>query len=274
MTRRLLAGLALTFVASCVLGVALDAEGFVVNMAATGAGTAAGVVIAVWLVQRLIERERAKQWALVSNQLKRSIIGIASDVAFRTYLEVNPANVDLKALNDDPSHEAWRPGALSQALRQLSDDVRQRADELGEPSLPTIVIRGLDGSHDVFHEGSSYVVEVPTREAAARRRRSYYRSASTATLLKAVHADLSQLRDVLLPRLLQLGADPALASALGDVEGAERRWRWAVEVVEDDWGGLESDAWKAAADLLQALATVVRSCGMARDSGYVATAYT
>jgi hypothetical protein len=261
MTGRVLGGVLLFGAATVAAGLLLDTKDFAVSLLAGAAGASGGVLIAVLLVERLLQRERERQWASVSAQLRRSILGTISDVAFDFYLANVPSLPDGADPfgNTSPADSPSAVSAVVAALEFMADDIESRKQALGTVRAPTIVVRDENGVERLWQRGDPKSVHSVSSEQSARRIQEHeYHRSSSQSLYEDVKPYLQQLRDSMLPRLLQLGGRPPLAAALGDVEAAERVWRWAVELVEGDWGAPEEDAWAAAAQVARRLAEAAR----------------
>lgn len=82
--------------------------------------------------------------------------------------------------------------------------------------------------------------------------------ATTRQLHRATRADLGFVRDVLTPRVVQLGDDAELVEALVALEEAERLWNQAIQLIYDNWGFPAELAWERAAGTLSAAARLYR----------------
>lgn len=112
--------------AAIVTGFMLDAAGFAGNLLAEVAGLLLGVLLAVLIVDVLIERERARRWDLVAAEtetnLRLAMIRAGLDVYLLLPVPRPPAA-------DPYTMSQAGPHGLSEALRALADAVR------AEPSL-------------------------------------------------------------------------------------------------------------------------------------------
>lgn len=82
--------------------------------------------------------------------------------------------------------------------------------------------------------------------------------ATTQELHDRVSEDLLFLREVLAPRVMQIGQEPELVGLLLAVEVAEREWHEAIRLIRDDWGLPNTVAWERAAATLEAVARLYR----------------
>lgn len=124
-----------------IAGLCVDAKGFAENLLAEIVGVFAGLLVVVFVVDRVVERERARRWELVSektlNTLRFVIIRAGSEI----YLTL-PAP---RAPNADP-YTLGLVGerALTGALRKLAEKVREQP-EPGEDHREDRVLDGLRG---------------------------------------------------------------------------------------------------------------------------------
>jgi hypothetical protein len=261
-TRRTLVLVILLALAAAVVGFLVDAKGFEVNLLAGLVGGCAGFIVAIAVVERLLERDRARRWATVSTQVRRSILGAISDIAFDFYLVNVPTLPDgaTDLFRDaTPSLAEKEADALARVLEYMADDIEDRLDYLSGVRQPTILIRDTEAQQRPWQVGDEKVTHWVASEKQAHEVVEFeLHRASSQWLHESVRPYLRQLLESLLPRVVQVGGSPSLAAALGDVEVAERQWRWAIELVEGDWGAPEQQAWTAAAGLARALAVAAR----------------
>jgi hypothetical protein len=215
--------LAVVALMAAVAGVAIDVSGFVANFLAEVAGIAIGVVIALTLVERLLERRRTEQWERVRDQTLRAVHAHVGDMA-----------LDVLMSSRVSDH---MPHGRDTELMQLVDE---------EPSKP--------GTADALELIADYM----GRNTEGLAETQDLTEASTRTLYDEVKPEITQIRDVLTPRILQFGEDPELVELLVEIEAAERSWIGALSLIEGDWGLPEGDAWTDASKTFGAAARVAR----------------
>jgi hypothetical protein len=110
-----------------LVGFTIDAKGFAGNLLAEIAGVLVSVLLAVFIVEKAVERERSRRWDLVAEQtasmLRFAVIRVGSHVYLRLPAPRSSASdpYTLGLLGDKQ---------LSGALSQLAEDVRKEP-ELG-----------------------------------------------------------------------------------------------------------------------------------------------
>lgn len=219
--------LALVAVALAALGIglALGARAFVSNFLAGLVGWAISVLFAVLLIDVLLERRRAERWEAVRELTLRSIFIQVTDMAVDLLMVSHVTDLmdgeDAMRYYDTINGDDPRSERSVEALHELADFVRKHAEDLAD--------------------ATSEFGQIDTTS------RSLYRE---------IQQELATLRDVLTPRVLELGGDPKLAELLFEVERSERYWRHAVWLIENDWGMPDKFAWNSAATVYKAVANL------------------
>jgi hypothetical protein len=179
----------------------------------------------VLLIDVLIERRRSERWEAARELTLRSIFIQVTDMAVDLLMVSHVTHLmkDDSAIGyydtidgDDP-----RSKATVEALHELAEFVREHAEALAE-------------APSEFGE-----IDATSRE-----------------LYREVRQELSTLRDVLTPRVLELGGDPKLAELLFEVERSDRYWRHAVWLIDNDWGMPDKFAWNSVATVYKAVANL------------------
>lgn len=116
-----------------VVGFAIDVEAFAGNLLAETAGILLGAVLAVLIVDRAVEHDRARRWSLVADQtlatLRLVVIRAAMDV-YMSLAAPRPSDADPYTLG-----HAGGEGQLTASLHRLADTVRADASRLDEEAL-------------------------------------------------------------------------------------------------------------------------------------------
>jgi hypothetical protein len=109
--------------AAFAAGFMLDAKGFLGNLLAETVGVVVSVLLAIFIVEKIVERERAKRWALVSNETIASLRFAVVQAGHHVYLLL-PAPRDPEA--DPYTLGLLQRNRLSSALRLLATRIRER----------------------------------------------------------------------------------------------------------------------------------------------------
>jgi hypothetical protein len=172
-----LAGLLLAL-GALVGGFWIDFEGFAGNALAELAGVLISVLLAVFVVDRLLEDHRATRWALVSDQTLRTLDDALVRAGLALYLQLpapRPSSADpftmqmttqaqlvgafheLSALLSSTSPDAlaqvddWVPD-LGEQMRLVRDGVMPRLLALGDATLVAEVAAVEGAFQDLLHE--------------------------------------------------------------------------------------------------------------------------
>ena len=123
--------------AAVAVGFALDAEAFAGNLLAEAAGVVASVVLAVLVVERLLERDRRARWRLVSEQTARTLRFALVKASVPMYLALpspKPHGADPRTAED--------AGTLADGLVELEDGLRTfgEHEELKQLRLADVLV--------------------------------------------------------------------------------------------------------------------------------------
>jgi hypothetical protein len=130
--RRRTAAVLLGIIASAIVpGLLLDPQPFIENLLAETAGAAASILVGLMLVERLIQRQRSRQWERVRLQTVRAILAHIMDIGLEYYM-VLPVSIRQEEQEfmyyfyelDLPSEEA------AQGLARISKHVLGQKEEL------------------------------------------------------------------------------------------------------------------------------------------------
>lgn len=120
-------------------GFMLDAKGFGGNLLAEIVGILMAAVLAVLIIDRAVERDRARRWDLVSQQTLSTLRFVVLRAGMDVYLSLpapRPPNADPYTLG-----QLGEEGGLTDALKELSGVVRT-ADGIGVDDELVIVLKG------------------------------------------------------------------------------------------------------------------------------------
>lgn len=187
--RRVVSIAVLLAIVAVVVGFVASPDGFLGNLLAEAAGIFVGIALALTIAENLTRRRHQEQWARVRRQTLRSLCGYIESIAFDFAMSLPDQPLDIRTNAhwiDYPS--AGEVEAARTGLRDLEDQLARDAEAMADGS-------DLDGG-------------------------------SSKTLFEETDHNLLAIRDVLAPRILSLDEDPDLSRLLGDLEEAERRWRW------------------------------------------------
>jgi hypothetical protein len=202
-------------------GLLHDSEAFVGNVVAELVGIAIGVVVALFLVDRVAASRKSERWLRVREQTLDAIFAHITDLT-RKCLLYTPIGDQF----EDGWVELWfslqeeRPASrMTGVLRSIATVVAERAED-------------MSGS-----EGSG--------------------AATSRLALDAVAPHVAQIRDVLVPRLIDFDEVPALVERLLVMTDAEREW--SLQVAFSEKGDLQEIwvAWDRAGQFFAASAEVV-----------------
>lgn len=125
-----------SLVAAIAVGVALDAEGFAENLLAEVVGVVVSVLLAVSVVERLLESDRRARWRLVSEQTTRTLRSALVKASLPIYL----ALPSPKRHGADP-RTAEDAGVLADGLVELEKGLRASGENerVGGPKLEDVL---------------------------------------------------------------------------------------------------------------------------------------
>lgn len=129
----LVAGACLVLALSLGTGFWLDADSFESNVLAELAGVVLGIGVAVFVVERLVDRDRRARWHLVATETIKTLRFALVRAAMPLYLQL-PA----PRPNDADPFTMYRSGKLGDGLRALSAKLRD-----AEPRSPEELKPGL-----------------------------------------------------------------------------------------------------------------------------------
>ena len=210
-TGRFLAMLTATGAAIAGLGFALEAEGFAGNALAGLSSLILGAVLAVVLIDHLLRRQRREHWSLARNEICRAICESVVDMASSFALFVSGGGGFLYLVG--PEKDPVANPRIRAALGALLEAASADEARLSSALEPDL--------------------------------------ASSRVLYDQVAAAVAPLRVATTTRVIVLGDEPRLVTALLDLEHAERRWGSWVETVERE-GAPDSIAWYHATATLRA----------------------
>jgi hypothetical protein len=116
-----------------VAGFAIDVEAFAGNLLAETAGILLGAVLAVLIVDRAVEHDRARRWSLVADQTLATLRLVVIRAAMDVYMSLpapRPSDADPYTFG-----HAGGEGQLTTSLHRLADTVRADAGRLDEEAL-------------------------------------------------------------------------------------------------------------------------------------------
>jgi hypothetical protein len=191
---RLLAILAAAGVGVAGIGFGVEAEGFAGNALAGLSSLILGAVLAVVLINQLLQRQHREHWAIARAEICRAICEVIVDMASSFALFVSDGNgfLGLVGPEDDPIARPQIWLALGDLIEATAADEQRLSSQL-EPDL-----------------------------------------ASSRALYDQVATVVSPLRTATTTRVVVLGDEPTLVAALLSLERAERRWGSWVQTVETE----------------------------------------
>jgi hypothetical protein len=218
-------------VACATAGLLLDPLPFIGNLLGESFGIAISVVVAVTLVERILQLQRVKSWNRVRSQVSKSIFSHLRDIAFAYYNALNPhIEEEIPGLMSN-FITAGEPNASSAlSIAKIGEYISARTSEISELMYPAIERHGW---HKFFLD-----------------------RASSRSLYAETAPHVQSLRDSIVPHILQFGEDPILVELLFEIQAIERDWAGWLEAV-DEWGAPEEKAWEEAAKLIRAAGKVV-----------------
>jgi hypothetical protein len=204
--------------APAVLGFALDLSDFEAHALAGVSGLILGAVLAVVLIDELLRRRRREHWALVYAEMRRSIAEAVLEMGTR-FAAMLPGRSAFLDLAG-PEDDPLPRADIADSLQRLLDDLRRGATSLAAD------------------------IEQPDRS-------------STRRLYDQVAPIAAPLRTATTTRVIALGDQPLLVSALLTFERAERLWQSWLLAVEHE-GAPDRFAWEHAVATLSAATGVYR----------------
>jgi hypothetical protein len=115
----------LVTLAALIVGFMLDAKGFAGNLLAEVAGVLVSVLLAIFIVEKLVERERSRRWDLVSAETTTTLRFAVIRAGHHLYLRLpspRPAAADPYTLG------LFGENRLAGALRLLAERIEETPD--------------------------------------------------------------------------------------------------------------------------------------------------
>jgi hypothetical protein len=255
MIKGIAAGALLILVAAFVVGLAWDSESFAQNILAEIIGIIISILAAALIVDRLIQREKRRQWATVRVGLAESIRWLITDFTYEAEGYLIMLAMPHFAIEDRFGDDS--PYGVSKLRNHVEALFDQLCGDKDRP--PTIIVdekmdagmtirSGSDGGAVVYVQSEQAAEEIKTR-----RRQLRIDMTSTRGMFEATEVTMRGLRDNLIPLALQLAEDPSLVELLLRAENTWRQWRMGMTLVDDDWGFPQKDAWTSFVDLTKVL---------------------
>jgi hypothetical protein len=184
--------LSLIGLAPAVAGLIFDVEGFLAHVLAGVSSLILGAVLAVVLIDQLLQQRRREQWQTVRDAIRRAICEGVVDMATSFALVVADGEqfLGLVGPEDDPLP---RP-QIAAALRKLVVDSEANREYLAKELEPD--------------------------------------TASSRALYEQVAPTIAQFGATMTTRVIALGDEPQLVESLLALERAEHQWKSWVETVE------------------------------------------
>jgi hypothetical protein len=220
-------------IVAIAVGLVLDAAAFAGNLTAEFVGVVVSVAVALTLVERLLERERSRRWERVRTLTSRSIGREIHVIALAYYDAMPPGSVPGDFTTS--LHTRLPTPESTRCMREIADYARAHAPALAKPRLAI-----------------GWPFEPGGRLGLGRS----FDSSTSRELWGAVAPHIQHLQDVLTPRVIELADDPELAEHLASIESDAQHWLGWIEAYER-WGKAGEEAWRFAADLLDAAAAAV-----------------
>jgi hypothetical protein len=234
----LILGACATF--ALVGGFLLDPRGFGSNLLAEIVGIALGVLIAVLGIEVLTTRRRQQRWYAVRERTFQSIHTHIVDVAVDCLMSSPVPTL----MADDEEGEYWN--AMGSAIDPPTVEAAELVRKLAK------FIREHEEEFQDVQDRRGRFSDFPEERLASLKRQDL----TSRAFYDEARDEITLLRDVLTPRVLELADDPTLASLLFEIERAERFWRHSLWIIEHEWEYRSMYAWRAAAAVLEAGADV------------------
>jgi hypothetical protein len=215
--RLLLAGLSAAALAALIGGLLLGPQAFLSNVLARVVDFSLGVLVTVLVVDALLERRRRRRWEAARLLTLRSIFVHIRDIAHALVGLVLAPLVEF-----DERMSLYAGLAIDTPSTGAANTIHRIAEFFTEHEPALVMIDLEEGERPRF-------------------------PSLLSDLHKRIRDDLRSLREILAPRVLELGDDPELAESLFDIELADRRWRAAA-------GGMEANAGSSDEFILAAVA--------------------
>lgn len=257
-TREIVALVAVLFAALSV-GLITNPASFGENLLASICDLVLGIFIALYLINRVMNRERHGRWQRVRMLSYRSIASQCELIYFAFMGESGRALGSRRATSDCEDGPT-EPLPLSRSFHLLAEEITARSQELATPN--TIVFDpalAREYPHAAsYAEGQGGVTRVSTRRGAEDLRREELQASSSQFLLANVSPHFENLAVGVFPRILELDEESELVSSFIEVESAYRDWSSNVATIEGDWGMPEKFGWDAAAQFCDGMSTMLR----------------
>jgi hypothetical protein len=238
------------------VGFAVNVGSFADNILASGADVIVGIFIALFLVDRIARRERARKWERVKALTYHSIESVCDLIMFTFLTETSTGmgkDLELaKALlpsKQKPPYEAFL---------ELGEDI---GNELDKPfSAPPIVVdpRLRERYPVPLSETRDGVIYVADEQHARQYRDERQHKISSQCLLSSVSPNFEKLSFHIFPRIFELDEQEELITSLIEVESAFQEWESTVDTIEGDWGMPDEYAWRAVAQFCQRVREMLR----------------
>jgi len=185
--------LSLVGFAPAIVGLIFDVGGFLAHVLAGASSLILGAVLAVVLIDQLLQQRRRTQWQTVRDAIQRAICEGVVDMATSFALVTSDGErfLGMVGPEDDPLPRLQ----IDLALRRLVEDSEANQEALAAQLEPDI--------------------------------------ASSRSLYEQVSPAIARFGGTMTTRIIALGDEPKLVEALLMLERAEHQWRSWVETVEN-----------------------------------------
>jgi hypothetical protein len=204
-----------------IAGLATDRGAFLSNVVAELVGIALGVLVALFLVDRVAAARKRDRWLRVRQQTLDAIFAHITDLTRKCLLHTPVGDqVEPHWVASWLSLGGERPtAAATGVLRSLAAGLRDRADEMSAAQVPGV--------------------------------------ANSRVALDEVAPHVAQVRDMLVPRLIDFDGVPELVERLLAMTDAEREW--SLQVAFSEKGHLQEIwvGWVRGGRFFEACADVV-----------------
>ena len=261
-----------------VVGLFLGPKAFAQNLLSSTVDIGVSIFIALYLIDRISQRERKRKWSRVRDvtyDSVESICGLIGDELERVLSIGRPIRrsprPDGRPLGSLRAAE-MRAGELNKQrfsyeyFEDHETEILRRIEELSKIERVVEVDESLQemaGGPSEIWEGDGLTVRAATEEFAAKAYERMLNEASSRELYDAIIPYVQQLTLHIYPRVIELDEDAELTRALIALDSSHMDWSSTVDLVEE-WGAPEKFAWESAAHFCGCAAAMLRIMHQAR----------
>lgn len=230
----------------CIIGFAIDFDGFGLNFLAELAGVVASVAVALALVDKVVEKHSQAAWRAVRQRTLEGIVERISSILFEIDVETGTAGKAPRVSYTPQWNDDGKPTiGLVWTMINTARDIEKYAEDFDK------------GLNRLLSNVETTADDPSRRMGEAILRKHDLDHGSTRSLLRSVESKFHYLQTVLCSRVFELGGDTRLIELILDMERDYEKWRECAYLVEE-WGMPESFAWQSVAQTVRSMSNIIR----------------